>query len=395
MRVGYYVNEWPPKKSGGILTYLSHLTDALNKRGHEIYFITHHPTNSSFDNVIPIEEKSSGCRLFQRFARRMSSKFWFEREGKNVASAFARAATQYHLDLIEMEESFGWGAEVTASTSVPVVIRIHGPWKRTRHSQGLEPSKEDIARIQREEKACKYAKAISGPSRYALDSMEKITVPDSLCRIIPNGMILPAECWNFSPHHQYKILFVGRFDKMKGADLALQAFAKLATPYPQCELHLVGPDLGITVGSDKKKYLEFLQSSGLTSLMHRIHFYGELDPKAIHELRLNSGVTLVASRMETFPYAAIEAMSYGCPLVALRIGGIPELIEHNRTGLLADYADPMAIAEEIKCFFDHPGEAERIGKNARQEVVEKYNIETFAQSTITFYKEVIAYYQSS
>lgn len=396
MRIGYYVGEWPRTSGGGgIYTYLIQLTTALKEMGHEVYFITHNVTNDSHSNIVNIRAFSSQTNFFTRLLRKLRSKFWFEIEAKNIAKACKWASEHYHLDIIEIEESFGLGGEAASSISTPVVIRLHGPWKLTWSSTGMTtPSRQDIARIKSEEKACRLATALSTPSQYALHAFNPVDLPEKLCRIIPNGINIPVAPWGLRTPHPHHILFVGRFDYLKGADLAIDAFSILANIYEDCELLLVGPDLGIRTDSKILHYEAFIETRKLQRVAHRIHYYKELDREAINHLRLCSGVTIVPSRAETFSYTTLEAMSYGCPIVASDVGGVPELIEQNHSGLLVPANDSQALASKIQYFFDHQGEAERMGRNARILAADRFNVNTFAKNTLAFYKDVVDYYRS-
>lgn len=394
MKIGYYVCQWPPIHAGGILTYLSQLTTALTAQGHEIYFITHDPTDTA-KNIVNIKDFSSKPSLFKQFFNKyFTINPWIELEGSTIAKAFAWAVDQYHLDIIEIEDSFGWAFDVTSAVTVPVVIRLHGPWKNLRpFSKTIPPSKQDAARIKREEKAFRNAMAISSPTEFALKSIGPTNAPKKLCRVFPHGTALPEKSWNANSACPYSILFVGRFDNVKGADLAIDAFALLSNTYKDSELHLVGRDTGLKLGSSTLHFDEFIDLRGLQSIKHRIHYYKELDREAVNRLRLNSKITINPSRAETFCYTVLEAMSFGCPIIALDIDGMPELIEQNKTGILVQSESPSALASKIQFLFDHPQEAEQMGRNARHVIAERFNIKHFIEDATNFYNDVIAYYK--
>ena len=84
-------------------------------------------------------------------------------------------------------------------------------------------------------------------------------------------------------------------------------------------------------------------------------------------------VGILCSKVETHGIALIEMMASGVPVVASRVGGIPEIIQHEDNGLLVNQGDPFALAEAINRLFDDHALAKRIGKNGRDCVFEKFS----------------------
>jgi glycogen(starch) synthase len=76
-------------------------------------------------------------------------------------------------------------------------------------------------------------------------------------------------------------------------------------------------------------------------------------------------ILLVPSRQETFGLVALEAALMERPVVATRVGGLPEIVVHEQTGLLIDHDDAVGLAGRISFLLDHPDAAVRIGRAAR------------------------------
>jgi glycosyltransferase involved in cell wall biosynthesis len=94
------------------------------------------------------------------------------------------------------------------------------------------------------------------------------------------------------------------------------------------------------------------------------------------------------SQMEGLGSGALAAMGSGVPVIASRVGGLAELIEHERTGLLVD--GPDQLAEAMRRLTANPREAEEMGARARETVQQKFSVEAMVQATLRAYEEAAA-----
>ena len=100
-------------------------------------------------------------------------------------------------------------------------------------------------------------------------------------------------------------------------------------------------------------------------------------------------VYVCSSVKEGFPYSILEAMAAGLPIVATRMGGIPEMITDGQDGLLVPPKNPKAIAQAIKSLIKNPELAKQLGQNARQ-AVQKFSILGMLNETVNVYRSLIA-----
>ena len=114
-----------------------------------------------------------------------------------------------------------------------------------------------------------------------------------------------------------------------------------------------------------------------------VHFVSDLWPDLS-----TACVCVYWSEMEGLGSGALAAMAAGVPVIASRVGGLPELIEHERTGLLVD--GPDHLREALRRLTANPREAEEMGDRARQAVQEKFSVEAMVQATMEAYNEVRA-----
>jgi glycosyltransferase involved in cell wall biosynthesis len=97
-------------------------------------------------------------------------------------------------------------------------------------------------------------------------------------------------------------------------------------------------------------------------------------------------VFVYRSEMEGLGSAALAAMAAGVPVVASNVGGLPEAVEHERTGLLVSDGD---FATPIRRLLDHPDEATEMGRRGRERVEKNFTIDLMVEKTLAAYKEVL------
>lgn len=393
MRIGYYIPGWPPGKvPNGIVTTLGYLGQNLRKLGHEVFYITPIAASEFNDpNVLVLNPvRSLSEKLLFRWNFEAAQ---YRSYSRTVAEAVCRLVREHGIQVFQMEETQGWASTVIQQAAIPVVVRLHGPWF-IQHDLGHEAAgdRENLHRVSREGAAILKAAAITAPSKAVLSITSArygdITAPK---RVIPNPMEVkaPALRWNLETADKNLILFVGRFDRIKGADILLTSFAKLAEKRPELKLLFVGPDSGLAVeGRGVVKFDEFC-SEIPASLRSRIEFRGLLSRSEIENLRTRAYVTVVTSRYETFANVVIEAMSFGCPIVTTDVGGIPEIIVEKRNGLLVPSESVEGLTSALTEILDDTSLAEKLGAQAAMDCEARFTPMTVAQDTVEFYASVI------
>lgn len=115
----------------------------------------------------------------------------------------------------------------------------------------------------------------------------------------------------------------------------------------------------------------------------RIRYIGYVD--RVEDVYASSDIVVVPSRwQEPLGLIAIEAASCGKPVVATRVGGLPEIIEDGRTGCLVDAQSPAALAEDVKSLVANPAQREQMGAAARERIVQQ-----FATKPVAAFEEIL------
>lgn len=398
MKIGLYVPTWPPgSTASGIVTYASQLVPALRKLGHEVFVLTPNKIGDDGDrHTIDLRNfashQISWPRLMSKFAPKAAA---FNVASSAIASAVRKLVEKHELDAFEIEESFGWSFAVTRLKLLPVVVRLHGPWFLTgRFDNPPEKLGGDPRREIREGRAIRHADLVTAPSANVLNAVKHYYGLDlQSCRVIPNpiGAALEVKTWDVRHCKSDSLLFVGRFDALKGGDLVIRAFAELAASYPNLKLTFVGTDQGLK-GDDgsTQSFQQFVQDNVPRECLSRIKFWGQINHSEVMSLRVEHFATVVASQYESSGYSVLEAMALGCPVVATAVGGIPELIKDESNGLLVRAGDIRSLANGCRRLLEDRALAQRLGSQAWRDCCDLYSPEDIAQQTIAAYREAIS-----
>ena len=392
MHVALFAPAWPPSRHlNGIITYVRWMREELRRQGHHVSVFA-----SDFDG------SEEGVYLVESSRMFRAGRWWRARWGASYLPPFdwgmrcAAALRKVHLrrpiDVVEMEESFGWSADVSRITGIPTVVKLHGPAFKALVDEELA-SPFGVARVEREGFALRRAPVITSPARRTLDeTIARYGLAPAVTRHVVNPLDLAPEVpiWDLNRCERKTLLFVGRFDKLKGGDLVLEAFARLLSADRTLRLIFVGPDLGVrSVGGDLVGFENF-RAALLPNDAEKIEYRGRLTPDEICRLRAGAFLTLVPSRWENQSYTMLEAMLQGCPVIATDVGGQSETVRHGITGLLCAPASVDDLVTQISSLLQDPQRAARLGAAARAHVQQHHSPARVLSETLAVYERAIA-----
>lgn len=164
----------------------------------------------------------------------------------------------------------------------------------------------------------------------------------------------------------------------KGIQYLILASVQIIAKYPEVTFIIVGD-------GPQRDYLKMLgKRIGLTT--DKIVFTGY--QKDINEYLSIFDIFILSSIKEGCPFALLEAMAFGLPVVATRVGGVEEIIEHNKSGLLIPPKSETALATAIDELLLDKAKRVELGENARTRVNELFNESTMVYHTINLYKRI-------
>ncbi|PYJ74432.1 MAG: colanic acid biosynthesis glycosyltransferase WcaL [Verrucomicrobia bacterium] len=250
--------------------------------------------------------------------------------------------------------------------------------------------KEDIANYPA--KLCQLFEAVPlvlARSQSLADRLVQMGCPPEKLRINRTGVPLdefpfvdrqpPADgCW--------QVMQACRLIPKKGVATSLRAFAVFKKDHPRAKFFIAGK-------GPLQPELEML-AAGL-GIFKDVHFIGFLSQRHLMELYANSHLFLHPSEtppdenQEGVPNSILEAMATGLPVAATQHGGIPEAVEHGRTGWLVPEEDHVALAKAMQEIARSPRVLTEMGLRAREAVIKRFEQEAQIDQLEWFYEEAI------
>ncbi|RYD65722.1 MAG: colanic acid biosynthesis glycosyltransferase WcaL, partial [Verrucomicrobiaceae bacterium] len=184
----------------------------------------------------------------------------------------------------------------------------------------------------------------------------------------------------------WKCVQACRLIAKKGLGTSLRAFAGFAQKYPSATF---------TIAGDGPALPDLREQAAQLGIAERVRFTGFLSQEQLRKLYAESHLFLHPSELgpdgdqEGVPNSLLEAMASGLPVLATTHGGIPEAVEHGRTGLLVPERDHTALAREMKMLAGSPGRYQEIALAGAQSVRERFDLAAQTRVLESYYSEAI------
>lgn len=173
-------------------------------------------------------------------------------------------------------------------------------------------------------------------------------------------------------------VFVGRLSIEKDVATLLKATAMIVGTHPTFRLQIAG------AGSCRTDLSALADSLGLKG---HVDFLGNVSD--IAELLGRASMFVLPSLTEGLPLTVLEAMACGLPVVATRVGGTPEAVEHGVSGLLCEPQVPGQLAQAMQRLWNDPALGRKMGLAGRQRVTERFDVRTMVSRYESLYEEVL------
>lgn len=205
--------------------------------------------------------------------------------------------------------------------------------------------------------------------------------PETISRssVIFNGLDLPEVLPEPLPTGTVRLLCLGRLHAQKGFDLALSALAAIIDRFSRVRLTIAGD------GPERPALERQASELKLTGV---VDFVGWVSPDNVPELLNTATIVLMPSRRESFGLVALEAGLMARPVIATRVGGLPEVVAHEETGLLVQSENSRALAEALVFLLTHPRQAAQMGRAGRRRAQDIFSWEHCVDAYDALYRKL-------
>jgi len=171
-------------------------------------------------------------------------------------------------------------------------------------------------------------------------------------------------------------------EKEYGIEILIKSFHILVNKFPKLPLKL------LIVGKGSLE-VELKQLSKDLGIENSVQFPGYISPEDVPKYHNKIDIFVCLSHSESFGVSVVEAMATGKPVVVSDIGGLPEVVLHDKTGFVVESNNPNAAAFAIEKLLNDWDKAVEMGKNGRLHVLEKYNWNLCVQKMIDNYSLIL------
>jgi L-malate glycosyltransferase len=226
--------------------------------------------------------------------------------------------------------------------------------------------------------AYRLAHAVVANSAAAAAQLVREGVPARKVRLIPNGVDTARFGVTVRARPIRRVVMVANLRAEKGHDVLIDAAPQILSVRPETEFVLAGD------GREREALAARAQSRGVAD---RIRFLGPCQD--VPDVLAGADLFVLPSRSEALPNAVIEAMAAGLPVVASAVGGIPELITQDATGVLVPAGDAGRLANAVIDLMEHPEHAYQMGRAAHDFVTREFGFTRLVSRVEDLYLDTI------
>lgn len=379
--------EYPPETGwGGIGTYTYNLAHALTKLGHEVHVIS----LASLEPRDYMDGKVFIHRIRYKNPFRRIPKMWrsIDRIGYSVYAykKVLELIRKYGVELVESPEWFAEGLITSTRDLLPLTVKCHTPLFFTRTLHKLPKTPDVNLACWLEQKLIEKANAVTSCS-YALARIVSSKCKIRKIAVIHNGINLKRienikngdfrSRWGIKESDSI-VLYIGRLEERKGYRILAKSIPRVLKANRNVTFVFVGKGLKSNLFREiPTKFHEKVIFTGFVNENEKIAAIRACD------------IFVIPSIWENFPYVCLEAMVFKKPIIASSSGGLIEILDNGKSGILVPPGHPRTLALEIeKLIWDNERRGS-LGKEARERLESNFTDEIMARKSLKIYKECL------
>lgn len=272
-------------------------------------------------------------------------------------------------------------------SKIPVLLTIHSPMKNGANVLKITDLFSLATKFQAkyisyplEIKLINNSSMVTAVSSTVSKNLEDYGLKAENINLVYNGVdqnvFFPS---NRKSEEKY-VLYTGRISYGKGLVELIDCAEEVCKTREDVNFILAGD--GPLFPNLKKKVID-------TNLQNRIKFLGRVNRKTIVDLYQNATVFAFPSYYEGLPGSLLEAMACQLPIVATKVPGNIELIEHNKNGVLIPPKNVSSLSKAIMDLLDDPDKREKFGKNARKTIEDKFTWNAVSDRILSYYSSIL------
>ena len=384
MKIGYYTPNYPGLTAeGGIGSYTRTVGHGLAALGHEVHVLTPGDRPTADDGSLRVH--------FARTDHLFGIDRLFPGAGAclRVGRAMGELVNRHRLDVVEFPNWEGYGLVFQQLKRTPLVVRLHTSSKETQIIDGIRPTRRQRWDVRRERWLARNAGALVTHSDVHRRLMaDETAVSVDRIHVIPHGVeVYPSWVRPPRPPGPPTVVYLGRLEHRKGTVELLQAIPEVLRVVPEARFVLIGNDRPHCPGG--RTHAQYLEQDFPSEVRRQVTLAGRLPQPEVDRWLQTADLFVAPSRYESFGLIFLEAMRWGTPVIGTTAGGIPEVVEHNRSGILIPPENPRELAAAMVRLLKEPARCVALGQAGRQRVEEEFSVERMAQRVAAFYEEVL------
>jgi glycosyltransferase involved in cell wall biosynthesis len=401
LRIALISRAFPPAHEAGIARWTSMMARGLADRGHKVHVVTlatdlpcTHYEHGYWVHFVSEDHAEEGVLTATRLGIPLGLAGWCFAVYQTVQSL-----KTFGLDVVSFPIWDVEGMMVAGDASIGIVLSLHTsyalakPFKPEWTERPLFGHFHVGRIIAAETRMLKEVKHILGNSEAIVNDLENaygVCIRDKVV-VAPHGTFEPmsvesndlalkqAQARHGVP---VRITYVGRFESRKGFDIACDSFRRVLDERRNIKIQFVGDEL-----DNESIYIIHSLDAAVLLSDKRVSFRGMVSRKELDSIYMDSDIVVMPSRYESFGLVAIEAMSASTPVIALRSGGLAEVVQDGVTGYLieADVRSGEAIAERIMTLVDEPATLKRMMFAARKAFETRFTVDRMVDAAEPVY----------
>lgn len=401
MRIALLSYEFPPDTGfGGIGTYTWYQARAMAKLGHEVHVVagsTRPGIHRSEVDGVQVTRVAERAFLHGAVEGMLAEGLgWAPNRIQTAAGAYLVVRDlleQGDIDMVEYPECGADGMIVTTLLPVRTCVRFHSPARLIMESYGANEIDTDAASFLEQVSINQADLRFASSSFLAAEAVTRLAVPPPV-HVVPNGIDLElfdrdegidvVERFGLPRRGDaVTVFFSSRLERRKGVHLLEEICTRILSEYPHVHFAFAGEDV---IGTYANEIAPAAEAAGFGD---RVHHLGRLPLPEVRAILKHIDIHLLPTLWDNAPYAVIEAMAAGRAILSADCGGLPELVRHGETGLLATTDDAGSFVDALRNLVEDPDLRERLGADARRAIEEQYDDKALARRTVDLYRGTI------